>query len=114
MKESMPIYQYKCTKCEFIFELKQDFNSPNTIRCPQCEGKSKRVILPSAVHFKGSGFYSTDHKPDTRVRGESGKLGRRVSETDRSNIDAETPTRTDSKGRPLVTPTRPRPAGRGS
>jgi len=44
-----------------------------------------------------------------RVRGASGQLGQRVSETDRSNIDAYSPQRTDSKERPKATPTRPRP-----
>ena len=44
-----------------------------------------------------------------KVRGASGQLGQRVSETDRSNIDAHSPQRADSKERPKATPTRPKP-----
>jgi len=31
--------------------------------CPECRKKSvKRVITPTKIIFKGSGFYATDHK----------------------------------------------------
>lgn len=31
--------------------------------CPKCEGPIHRVLFPASVVFKGSGFYSTDHRP---------------------------------------------------
>ena len=105
-----PLYEYKCLKCQYVFEVKLSIHDNLYTECPKCKGEVRQLFHPPAVHYKGSGFFSTDNKPDTRVRGESGKLGRRVSETDRSNIDAETPTRTDTKGRPHFTPTRPKPA----
>ena len=30
--------------------------------CPECEGKLTKVIYPTGVVFKGSGFYTTDYK----------------------------------------------------
>ena len=30
--------------------------------CPKCQGKLTKVIYPTGVVFKGSGFYSTDYK----------------------------------------------------
>ena len=30
--------------------------------CPQCQGHIHRVLFPASVVFKGSGFYSTDHR----------------------------------------------------
>jgi hypothetical protein len=30
--------------------------------CPNCQGKLRKVIYPTGVVFKGSGFYTTDYK----------------------------------------------------
>jgi len=30
--------------------------------CPKCQGKLTKVIYPTGVVFKGSGFYTTDYK----------------------------------------------------
>jgi predicted nucleic acid-binding Zn ribbon protein len=37
--------------------------------CPVCgEGPVQRVLYPVAVHFKGSGFYSTDYGRGSRKK----------------------------------------------
>ena len=37
-------------------------DDPPTEKCEVCgESPVQRVLLPVAVHFKGSGFYSTDY-----------------------------------------------------
>ena len=30
--------------------------------CPKCQGKLTKVLYPTGVIFKGSGFYTTDYK----------------------------------------------------
>jgi len=30
--------------------------------CPKCQGKLAKMLYPTGVIFKGSGFYSTDYK----------------------------------------------------
>jgi predicted nucleic acid-binding Zn ribbon protein len=30
--------------------------------CPKCQGKLTKILYPTGVIFKGSGFYSTDYK----------------------------------------------------
>jgi putative FmdB family regulatory protein len=57
----MPIYEYKCTKCEKIFELFQKMNDEPLKKC-DCGGKVMRVFHPPGIVFKGSGFYTTDYK----------------------------------------------------
>jgi len=48
------------------FERQQSYNDPALKICPECRRKSlKRVISPVRIVFKGSGFYSTDHKPSS-------------------------------------------------
>ena len=58
----MPIYEYECGKCQLRFERKQSFDEEPITMCPQCQGKSRRVIHSTPVIFKGSGFYVTDHR----------------------------------------------------
>ena len=58
----MPVYEYKCQKCSHRFELKQSFNESSTVACPKCHGETCRIIFAVPVHYKGSGFYTTDHK----------------------------------------------------
>jgi putative FmdB family regulatory protein len=59
----MPIYTYRCDNCGVRFEREQSFSDAPLKICPECRKKSlKKVISPVGVIFKGSGFYSTDHK----------------------------------------------------
>ncbi|YCM43329.1 FmdB family zinc ribbon protein [Verrucomicrobiaceae bacterium 227] len=69
----MPNYDYKCEKCEHIFEVFQSMNDAKLTDCPQegCDGKVKRLLgTGAAVIFKGSGFYETDYRSDSYKAGE--------------------------------------------
>ena len=58
---SVPIYEYKCPNGH-VFELFQKMSDEQPDVCEVCgEGPLQRVLYPVAVHFKGSGFYSTDY-----------------------------------------------------
>jgi putative FmdB family regulatory protein len=57
----VPIYEYKCPQGH-VFELFHGISEPPPEVCPVCgESPVTRVLHPVAVHFKGSGFYSTDY-----------------------------------------------------
>ena len=59
----MPVYTYRCSSCGVQFERHQSFNDAPLTTCPECRKKSlKKVITPTRVIFKGSGFYATDHR----------------------------------------------------
>ncbi|MFH1186179.1 MAG: zinc ribbon domain-containing protein [Chloroflexota bacterium] len=59
----MPVYTYRCGSCGVQFERQQSFTDAPLKICPECRKKSlKKVISPVRVVFKGSGFYSTDHR----------------------------------------------------
>lgn len=59
----MPVYTYRCDSCGVEFERHQSFNDEPLKTCPECRKKSlKRIITPSKIIFKGSGFYATDHR----------------------------------------------------
>jgi len=57
----MPIYEYRCPNGH-AFELFQRMSDPPPASCEVCgAGPVEKVLFPVAVHFKGSGFYSTDY-----------------------------------------------------
>jgi putative FmdB family regulatory protein len=62
----MPVYTYRCESCGVQFERHQSFTDAPLRICPECRKKTlKKVISPVRVVFKGSGFYSTDHRPSS-------------------------------------------------
>jgi putative FmdB family regulatory protein len=59
----MPVYTYRCENCGIQFDREQSFSEAPLKICPECRKKSlKKVISPVGIIFKGSGFYSTDHR----------------------------------------------------
>ena len=76
----MPIYEYKCPQGH-VFELFQRMTDPAPAGCEVCgAGPVEKLLYPVAVHFKGSGFYSTDYGRGSRKRdaskdGDSGSAG---------------------------------------
>ena len=63
----MPIYEYRCINGH-TFEVIQSMSDDPVETCEVCGAPVERVFHPVAVHFKGSGFYSTDY-------GAKGKAG---------------------------------------
>jgi putative FmdB family regulatory protein len=56
----MPVYEYRCDNGHTFEEMQRMTDEPLTT-CPTCGARVERVFHPVAVHFKGSGFYSTDY-----------------------------------------------------
>jgi putative FmdB family regulatory protein len=56
----MPIYEYRCERGH-TFEVTQRMTDDPLTSCSTCDAPVQRVFHPVAVHFKGSGFYTTDY-----------------------------------------------------
>ena len=56
----VPIYEYRCENGH-TFEVLQSMSDDPVTLCEVCSEPVQRVFHPVAVHFKGSGFYSTDY-----------------------------------------------------
>jgi putative FmdB family regulatory protein len=64
----MPIYEYRCPKGH-TFDLFQRMSDPPPSGCQICGASPlTKVLYPAAIHFKGSGFYSTDYGRGNRRR----------------------------------------------
>ena len=58
----MPLYEYKCLKCEKIHEVMQKFSDPLLETCPDCGEKVEKLLSLSSFSLKGTGWYTTDYK----------------------------------------------------
>ena len=56
----MPIYEYRCENGH-EFDIFQRMTDDALTTCQVCSGSAQRVLSAPAVHFKGSGFYTTDY-----------------------------------------------------
>jgi putative FmdB family regulatory protein len=56
----LPIYEYRCTNGH-NFEVTQSMSDDPVTECRVCGAPVERVFHPVAIHFKGSGFYTTDY-----------------------------------------------------
>lgn len=87
----MPIYEYKCPNGH-LFELFHGINEPAPEVCPECgEGPLIRVLHPVAVHFKGSGFYSTDYGRGGRKPSRDGEKSDKSDSGDKKEPEKKTP-----------------------
>jgi len=63
----MPIYEYKCSKCEHQFEIIQRFSDNPLESCPVCGQKSiKKLVSAPSFRLKGGGWYETDFKTGSK------------------------------------------------
>lgn len=69
----MPIYEYRCTDGH-TFDVFQSMSDDPVTTCEVCGKPVQRVLHSPAVHFKGSGFYTTDYG-----KGSKGKNGAKPS-----------------------------------
>jgi len=91
----MPIYEYRCENGH-TFEALQSISDDPLATCEVCSAPVERVLHPVAVHFKGSGFYSTDYAGKGKAKqdggdgasGDSGSDGGKSASKSDSKSDA--------------------------
>jgi putative FmdB family regulatory protein len=86
MIADMPIYEYRCDNGH-TFEMTQSMSEDALDECTVCGAPARRILFAPAVHFKGSGFYTTDYA-------RKGSATKPVNGSDSSKSDGGS----DSKG----------------
>jgi putative FmdB family regulatory protein len=93
----MPIYTYRCTECGVQFDKQQKFTDQPLKRCPECAKNSlQKVFQPVGIVFKGSGFYSTDHRSPSGSASRNTKSGESEKSSETGSKSTENSTSTDS------------------
>lgn len=86
----MPTYDYVCDACGHSFEKFQRFSEQPVRECPQCRKLAvRRVIHPTGIIFKGSGWYVTDHGRSSH-RGASAGNGAGAKKTEPAKAESGT------------------------
>jgi putative FmdB family regulatory protein len=57
----LPLYEYRCLKCDRHTDKIENMNGPHLKKCPHCGGKVESVITAPSIQFKGTGWYVTDY-----------------------------------------------------
>ena len=57
----MPLYEYQCSKCGSVFEVRQKFSDEPLTVHENCGGDVTKLLSAPAFSFKGSGWYVTDY-----------------------------------------------------
>jgi putative FmdB family regulatory protein len=57
----MPIYEYRCEKCQSQFDLLQKITDEPIKECPECGGPVSKLVSSTSFILKGSGWYVTDY-----------------------------------------------------
>jgi putative FmdB family regulatory protein len=73
----VPIYEYRCPNGHH-FERFQAMTAPAPEKCDVCGASPLELVLfPVAIHYKGSGFYTTDYGKgkDAKKEGDGGSSG---------------------------------------
>ncbi len=90
----MPLYEYRCEKCEEISETIQKFSDSPLTTCESCGGKLDRLLSASAIQFKGSGWYVNDYG---NKNGESSEPRESSAKTEKSKPEGSSDSKATSK-----------------
>ena len=110
----MPTYDYQCRDCGNVTEVIHSMLEDGPTVCERCGGALRRVIFPSGIIFKGSGFYRTDSRSGaaTSSTAPSDASGSSAAETSGSSAGDGVSEGTKAKGKEPKGSTTP--AGSGS
>jgi putative FmdB family regulatory protein len=91
----MPLYEYKCPNGH-LFEVIHKMQEPGPEKCEICGAAPVVIVLhPVAVHYKGSGFYTTDYGGKSKAAAAAKESG--GSSSDSGSSDSGSSSSGDSK-----------------
>ncbi len=94
----MPVYTYKCENCGHEFDRTQDFSDKPLKQCPNCKKRTlQKVYKPAPVVFRGSGFYSTDHRSSSSASRTAAGNGSDSKSTDANGTGEAKPEKKETK-----------------
>ncbi|MBI4590125.1 MAG: zinc ribbon domain-containing protein [Candidatus Rokubacteria bacterium] len=65
----MPTYEYECSACGQLFEVRQRISDAALEHCIHCGASVHRVLAAAPFILKGSGFYVNDYPSESRKKG---------------------------------------------
>lgn len=85
----MPMYDYRCDRCQAQFEIRQSFSDDALTVCPEAGGPTactapgrgpvRKVFTGVGIAFKGDGFYKNDHGSNASGRRKEREMAKESS-----------------------------------
>jgi putative FmdB family regulatory protein len=100
----MPTYQYVCTnpQCGNEFELVQSFTDPAASECPVCGQPVRKRYGSVGVVFKGSGFYRTDSRSESKSSTTASSASSTPSTSSNGSDSGTSATKSDTAAKPAT------------
>src|SRR3954470_3493160 len=93
----MPIYEYRCPEGH-TFERFQSMTAPAPEKCDVCGAAPVEIVLyPVAIHYKGSGFYTTDYGKSKAANKEGSDAGASSGDSSSGDSSSGDSSKSDSK-----------------
>jgi putative FmdB family regulatory protein len=90
----MPIYEFRCKKCNSLIEVFQKLSDKPPTKCKKCGGRLEKIISKTAFQFKGEGWYVTDYA----------SKGSKAEKAEKESANTEAPKPAEKKTEPAKTP----------
>jgi putative FmdB family regulatory protein len=109
----VPIYEYRCPKGH-TFEVFKRMDDPAPEQCEVCGAAPLEIVLyPVAVHYKGSGFYSTDYGKGGKKKPVTADSSSSSGSSDSSSSSSDSGGSTEKKSDAPAAPAEPKKAAEG-
>jgi len=86
----MPIYEYRCEKCDSHFEVIQKFSDKPLKFCSNCKGRLTKLISQTSFQLKGSGWYVTDYAKSGKTAAKSDDGAKQSDESSKPAAESST------------------------
>jgi putative FmdB family regulatory protein len=97
----MPIYEFRCKKCDSLIEVFQKLSDKPPTKCKKCGGRLEKQISKTSIQFKGEGWYVTDYAR----KGSASEKAEKAEKAEKEHSSGET-TKSAEKTKPAKTPTK--------
>lgn len=98
----MPIYEFRCKKCNEQIEVLQKLYDKQPTRCRKCGGRLEKLASASSIQFKGEGWYVTDYGQKKTKPEKESSSEKKESSSEKKESSSETPATTE-KAKPKET-----------
>jgi putative FmdB family regulatory protein len=96
----VPTYDYQCRSCGTVTEVIHSMLEDGPTTCEQCGGTLRRILYPTGIIFKGSGFYSTDSRSGAGSTAKGGEAAAASASSDGDGSTGTSKSKTDAASTP--------------
>lgn len=98
----MPLYEYRCGKCQGLTEVIQGYDDPPPKKCAKCgSSRLEKIVSRSGFVLKGSGWYQSDYKSTATSSSDSDSSSSSKDSTESKDSKPDKDTKPDKDSKPV-------------